>query len=640
MRRIALAALAAAIATAAVATSTAGAALGGSKPPPFNEDVEVTIVYVGIDPDTSAVEAELPERSSPKVRYKLFYGLTDDAELGITYDYDYTHVVAEDVDDDFDDDLFAFLASQGKPKPLTLFQEQYNAQRGKAFALDSAKNVWIDAPTVEDWLGDNAGRLGVDPSKPTVFFVDWYADQSGANAWRPHVYTKTDEADPDTGYNFGEIRSSRKVTAWGGTPGFRIWFYDLSAGPEAWTNNWNVDDADIDGDGAADYRLPPSWHYQPSYVHPGFGSASLSKDLGLVTRYVALNLLFTSSPLYPPYFNANRIPSTVELDLNVVEGWSNVNVSERFLQDQTVLDRVRELPAGPSIVLGSPAEQDLPFSGDWARCYQQFTQDKKLCFNDLFSAIYVPFADIFLAAARNQRSFLDTPVVGRYEAGLITFGIGMKPKTPGGLLGFADDNWVNATQSGVFSFVYPEVVPLGYGATTTNIHEYGHHSSMSHPHDGLDPATGVDYGPTGEFNYAWLGDMSHTIMSYMDLTTEFGQFDRDNSARHHAAGYAKIANEVAKLPGGDLGVAENKLWMAQMAFANHDYEGALVYAKEAYGAAVAAKGGLAAIPILEPSTWWIAGPIKPGNGRKNGKTVRTYAFDLDERHNVKRITSK
>ena len=51
-----------------------------------------------------------------------------------------------------------------------------------------------------------------------------------------HTYVKVDTVDPDTDYNFGEIRSTRKVTAWGGTPatGNRVWFYDLSAGPDGW----------------------------------------------------------------------------------------------------------------------------------------------------------------------------------------------------------------------------------------------------------------------------------------------------------------------------------------------------------------------------------------------------------------------
>ena len=35
------------------------------------------------------------------------------------------------------------------------------------------------------------------------------------------------------------------------------------------------------------------------------------------------------------------------------------------------------------------------------------------------------------------------------------------------------------------------------------------------------------------------------MMSYIDLNWDFSQFDRDNSARHHAAGYALIANRIA-----------------------------------------------------------------------------------------------
>ena len=47
----------------------------------------------------------------------------------------------------------------------------------------------------------------------------------------------------------------------------------------------------------------------------------------------------------------------------------------------------------------------------------------------------------------------------------------------------------------VFCFISPEVVQSGYGLTTTQIHEVGHHLGMSHPHDGYDSETGVDYGP-------------------------------------------------------------------------------------------------------------------------------------------------
>ena len=81
-----------------------------------------------------------------------------------------------------------------------------------------------------------------------------------------------------------------------------------------------------------------------------------------------------------------------------------------------------------------------------------------------------------------------------------------------GLLGFADDNWVDGTQSHVFMFDSPEYRALGYGFTTTGIHEFGHHIGMSHPHDGYDSEQDLDFGAAGPFEFAWSGDESNTAM--------------------------------------------------------------------------------------------------------------------------------
>ena len=70
-----------------------------------------------------------------------------------------------------------------------------------------------------------------------------------------------------------QLATTRKIVAWGGTTpddeetGLgrrgvnRVWFYDLSAGPEAWAGNFDITNADLDGDGVADYRIPVSWEY-------------------------------------------------------------------------------------------------------------------------------------------------------------------------------------------------------------------------------------------------------------------------------------------------------------------------------------------------------------------------------------------
>ena len=169
-------------------------------------------------------------------------------------------------------------------------------------------------------------------------------------------------------------------------------------------------------------------------------------------------------------------------------------------------------------------------------------------------------------------------------------------------------------------------VANGYGLTATMIHEYGHHSSLSHPHDGYDPASGVDFGPTGETFFAWLGDETNSVISYIDLNWDFSQFDRDNSARHRAAGYALVANRVAAdvvasrdagLAAGDLARADDRLAAAQAALSAHDYPAMLAQAAAAYRdvRAGAAAAGVR-VRIRRPSTWTVRRAADAGDGSR------------------------
>jgi len=111
-------------------------------------------------------------------------------------------------------------------------------------------------------------------------------------------------------------------------------------------------------------------------------------------------------------------------------------------------------------------------------------------------------------------------------------------------LGFADDNWMDGTQSYVFAFDSAYYRSIGYGFSTTMVHESGHHFGMSHPHDGYDSTTGVDYGPADAYYFAWSGDESDTIMHYIDLSDQFDQFDQDNMYRWETAGYLNWSNTL------------------------------------------------------------------------------------------------
>lgn len=636
MRTLMVATLAALSLAAASTASAEG--LQPGQPADLAEEVRVNVVFVGYDEDaidTAAFLDELPATYEPVVRSRLWYGVTE--KLGITQSFDYD---VGFTDDTWEDDFFGYLASISEPRPNTLFQNLYNGQAGKAETVD--ENHFIEAAAVEKYLIDHAPP-GVDTRQYTVFFVNWH----GRDDFEFHTYVKTNEPDPDTGYNFGLNRETRKIIAWGGTTpddeedGLgsrgvnRVWFHDLSAGPEAWTDNWNITDADLDGDGEEDYRLPPVWEYGNVAAGNPRAADALSSDLGKLTRFVAINLLFTTSPLYPPYHNADLIPDTIELDASTIEGWSKVDASAAYRSPDILLEEVSDLPTGATYAL---EEQDVAFKGDVKTCYYKWVQNV-LCYNDRVD--YPAFANLFLnAALGDTRSFEGN---ADYEAALVSYATDQDAMAAG-FLGFADDNWLDGTPSGVFSFVDPFIAHVaGYGLTTTEIHEYGHHSSLSHPHDGYDSELDLDYGPGGEHYFAWAGDESNSMMSYIDLNWDFSQFDRDNSARHHAAGYYMVANRVAAevlaSPGAgaaaaDLAAADGELTMAQWAMAGNDYPGTLEHAKAGYKhvLAGAAKAGVE-VKVQEPSAFTLLEARKRGNGVVQKKA---YSYDVDAKANAKR----
>ena len=117
-------------------------------------------------------------------------------------------------------------------------------------------------------------------------------------------------------------------------------------------------------------------------------------------------------------------------------------------------------------------------------------------------------------------------------------------KTSPPLLGFADDNYRDGTQSFVFSFVSPALTDLGYGLSTTEIHEYGHHLNFSHPHDGYDYERDVEYGPVGRPPIRVVGDETTSIMSYMTSTGTTPNSTGQRN-RFQAAGYINNANALA-----------------------------------------------------------------------------------------------
>ena len=157
-----------------------------------------------------------------------------------------------------------------------------------------------------------------------------------------------------------------------------------------------------------------------------------------------------------------------------------------------------------------------------------------------------PFAQLFCYFAENLGTYVPAYNSRDYVAPVFNFNTteeGMGSQL--GLLGFADDNWVDGTQTFVFAFGADVYRDSGFGFTATVIHEVGHHIGMSHPHDGYDSELGLDYGASGKYYYAWEGDESDTVMQYLSITNKFGEHNRDNMYRWETAGYLNWSNALA-----------------------------------------------------------------------------------------------
>ena len=593
----AVAAIAAATLGLPLAASAAGPQLQTLEPGGFREiaqTLKVNIVFVGFNGasavDTTAFRSALPATYQSIHRVPDFYGLRQ--QTGNRFNFSYNVSSASGA---YADSLFAFLGANAAPQPRTLFQNLYNSQGNKALAV--GQNHFIDAPTVENWLAQNPPP-GVDTSTYTVYFINWY----GRPDFKFHVYTKTNVADPDTGYNFGINRASRKMVAWGGTPvasgaARRVWFYDFSAGPESWNGNYDISSSDFDGDGQADYRIPAIWDYGNPNGYRPFND--LTGDAARLARFVAINLLFTTSPLYKPAISAPVLPGAINVDMNFFQGDATSNALD-FIKPAQVVAELAGLQRHNAFTADTRA---YGFDARVQKTFLCFTFGPSCYGNKLGGA---NFGDLFLFSNAHLLQYLD----GNQGYEVPVFHFNVSDDLSGGLLGFADDNWADGTQSYVFGFLAPGLRAAGYGFTTTTTHEVGHHLGMSHPHDGFDSELNLDYGPGGSTYYAWSGDESNSIMSYIDLSTNFSQFDRDNMDRWMTAAYINQANSVltSVLKSPRAGATHAQLLSADADAAQAltryeamDYGAAVQRAKAAYAKVLAAA---ASINVkLEPQAW-------------------------------------
>lgn len=509
-----------------VAGGWTGAASGAGGQSQLKIDVPVNLVFVGFRRaiDRAAMMAELPAAYEPVIRTPNLYGVGRD--LRLKYRLQYRTIVANTK---FQDDFFQFLASTGQHRDLTEYQRAYNEQQGNVLDV-TGPVLYADAPSVEKWLATHAASLGVDVKRSyTVFFINWFDRPD----FQFHLYEKVDEPSTDLGINIGEMDWA-KVIAWGGTSS-RTWFFDASAGPDFYSGSYDVDNADLDGDGVADYRLPPIWEYrQDGYRKPRL----LGSDLGKIVRYVAINQLFTTSPDFDPLVTTPKIGGDKVVHIEMLEddpatrgtGWIDpALVEERMkglqpyyawqvhLRDRNPIDEGAERAF--RIAAGLLQEDDC-----WtSHGYQIF---QLLCYFSAYRSEYVP--------GYGARDY----VAPMYAINTTDANMGDLAN----YLGLAMDNGIDGTQTICFAWSTPTFREYG-GFTGTVLHELGHHFGIAHPYDGFDSELQLDYSPTGDLSFAVLGIESQSAMGF-GLTTRFGQFEMDNMFRWELASYLSRGAEL------------------------------------------------------------------------------------------------
>jgi hypothetical protein len=530
--------------------------------------VRIALIGFGDEVTDEQILALLPPSSRPAVRYPRFYGL-EGRDLGLQHNFQYS---IDRKAPAFAKRFFTYLRNIGTPGPMTLYQEEYNAQVGNVLDV-TGPVLFIDAPMTERWLAQNDLRVGPERGY-TIYFINWF----GRPDFQFHVYTKTDEPDPDTRHNFGR-RGSRAMVSWGGSSS-RSWFYDFSAGPEAWAGNFDVDNADLDGDGLADYRIPPFWEYAPgAYRDPG----ELGADMGRLTRFVAINLLFTTSPLYDPLVSAPEPRGRKVAHVAMLEDEGDESGLDWFHRT-FALNAWRAFQPYYTWKVGLTDTSPIDAGAKQALEIFAGNDDTEDCWTEYGT----PGAQLFCYFDTNFGSYVPPYTARDSVGGIFSFNTSTDL---GGLLGFADDNWINGLPTHEFIFGNADLRSFGYGFTSTIVHEFGHHIGMSHPHDGYDSALEADYGGFGDMYYTWLGDESDTVMHYISVSNGFGRHNQDNMYRWETAGYLNwsnaLAGDILASPEGANSLptvqsADRQAKLAKTAFERWDYLAAARNARMAY----------------------------------------------------------
>lgn len=583
------------------------------EPATITQTLDINVVFVGFQPawiDMPTFNSWMLPHYSTVVRSRLWYGIVE--PLGLEFDFVYHVSFATPA---FESALFAYIPTVSYPGPRYSRQNWYNAlplsqKYGSNYIIPSPNN-YVDAAAVESWLEANAlPMLGIDAlNEYTIFFINDF------DTTFTHSYEYIAEPDPDTGAVFGHY-GSRQQIGFGGKSG-RSFFVDLASGPDRFLFSSTTTTYTT--------YLRPIWEYN----FYGFGGTltpvHLGRRLGQVTRFVGVDMLFTPSPLYPPYIQPPVLPEHIQIDVNMFENsmggyyWSGIYCppynGAPNLKPSVITSAYQDFE--PYLTFSTTFEDrqltDYPVLKKVFENWASDATDSIFGHKSKYYWMYADYQIDFLLYLNEQLFRFVTQEEGsQADYSIPIFSFAVDDWYMGdwwGLGGRADDNWLEGTQRFTYTFNTPywaNMAVAGYGFTLTTIHEAGHHVGMSHPHDGYDPV----YGEGGWGQFAWVGDHSYTVMNYHDDTYHFGVFNKDSMYRYMTIEYLNYANKILGMimenphagdVAGMIAYANAQATAALVDYQNMDYLGAVTKMKDAYDTIVDA-ALLLHIP-LEPYNW-------------------------------------
>ncbi len=530
----------------------------------------IKVVFIGLNSDALETkymmwQENIPERQTNSI-------IVSDNNTGVYFNLKYDFVFADAA---FKNQFVTYLREIGREGP------SYNPWWDML-----TYNMFLDAHAVEGWLYDNSADYGGLPENGYTFIIANLTELQSATYDQmnepksfpptPHYYSLYYQ-DWDRDY---KPRYREFSVAWGG--GHRLWYLDLSAGPEYWT--W-----------ASQSDVP----YVPLQVALKVFNINLSTQFGkrwlseYISDYIAEAVRNFAIPQFvysPQYSGRYRIVAYVldnrtENEKREVTLRSTVNaewISEAFKQlfpysrvETSV--KVRDVSSYPEL-------QD---------------QIVKYTYNDVNSSEspYVDLRSVYSYLQTHLRTFVPDyrrdereftiPVFAFAFSDNIHFGYTYKwavmddPSFNKDLYGISlgDVSIIGMAHSDFVlgNDVDPPQLNKGIGFTQVIIHEVGHMIGLMHPHQ-----------------YGSLGDYVSSAMSYYTWEYNFSQFDLDAVQRSQADQFimeasselnqakATLADRVTSLELRDkLDSIQDLLGKAEEQYSIMKYTSALQYARTA-----------------------------------------------------------